>query len=99
MPRSCDDVCYTPKSGHVQCTSSCLLWAKSGHHGGVSGAAAEGAPEALETIAGLRSESGTLNLQTSPVEAKVASTLPPNCSSARENSRDPKPRWPGAATS
>jgi hypothetical protein len=22
---------FTPKSGHVQCTSSCLLWAKSGH--------------------------------------------------------------------
>jgi hypothetical protein len=25
------DVCFTPESGHVQCTSSCLLWAKSGH--------------------------------------------------------------------
>src|SRR5215475_9662924 len=24
-------VCFTPESGHVQCTSSCLLWAKSGH--------------------------------------------------------------------
>ena len=24
-------VCFTPDSGHVQCTSSCLLWAKSGH--------------------------------------------------------------------
>src|SRR5215468_8242103 len=24
-------VCFTPKSGHVQRTSSCLLWAKSGH--------------------------------------------------------------------
>jgi hypothetical protein len=22
---------FTPKSGHVQCTSSCPLWAKSGH--------------------------------------------------------------------
>src|SRR5262245_23366658 len=22
---------FTPKSGHVQCSSSCLLWAKSGH--------------------------------------------------------------------
>jgi hypothetical protein len=22
---------FTPNSGHVQCTSSCLLWAKSGH--------------------------------------------------------------------
>jgi hypothetical protein len=22
---------FTPKSGHVQCTSSCLLWANSGH--------------------------------------------------------------------
>src|SRR5215471_11203752 len=27
---SCD-VCFTPESGHVQCTSSCLLWAKSRH--------------------------------------------------------------------
>src|SRR5262249_2608895 len=26
-------VCFTPKSGHVQCTSSCPLWAKSGHRG------------------------------------------------------------------
>jgi hypothetical protein len=24
-------VCFTPESGHVQCTSSCLLWARSGH--------------------------------------------------------------------
>src|SRR5215468_5275703 len=25
------DVRFTPKSGHVQCTRPCLLWAKSGH--------------------------------------------------------------------
>jgi hypothetical protein len=25
------DVCFTPESGHVQCTSSCPLWAISGH--------------------------------------------------------------------
>jgi hypothetical protein len=25
------DVRFTPESGHVQCTSSCLLWANSGH--------------------------------------------------------------------
>src|SRR6476620_11811091 len=25
------DVCSTPESGHVRCTSSCLLWANSGH--------------------------------------------------------------------
>jgi len=24
-------VCFTPESGHVQCTSRCLLWANSGH--------------------------------------------------------------------
>ena len=24
-------VCFTPQSGHVQCTSACRLWAKSGH--------------------------------------------------------------------
>jgi hypothetical protein len=24
-------VCFAPKSGHVRCTGSCLLWAKSGH--------------------------------------------------------------------
>jgi hypothetical protein len=24
-------VCFTPESGHLQCTSLCLLWAKSGH--------------------------------------------------------------------
>jgi|SRR5262245_30171984 len=24
-------VCFTPESEHVQCTSSCLLWAKSRH--------------------------------------------------------------------
>jgi hypothetical protein len=24
-------VCFTPESGHVQCTSLCLLWANSGH--------------------------------------------------------------------
>jgi hypothetical protein len=23
-------VCFTPESGHLQCNSSCLLWAKSG---------------------------------------------------------------------
>jgi hypothetical protein len=26
-------VCFTPESGHVPCTSLCLLWAKSGHAG------------------------------------------------------------------
>ena len=41
---------------------------------------------------GVSSESGTLKLQMSPVEAKVASAFPPNCSSARKNSRVPKPR-------
>jgi hypothetical protein len=25
------DVCFTPKSGLMQCNSQCLLWAKSGH--------------------------------------------------------------------
>ena len=25
---------FTPKSGHVQCTSRCLLWANSGHQAG-----------------------------------------------------------------
>jgi hypothetical protein len=24
-------VCFTPKSGHVQCKMTCPLWAKSGH--------------------------------------------------------------------
>jgi hypothetical protein len=24
-------VCFTPESGHVQCTRPCLLWARSGH--------------------------------------------------------------------
>jgi hypothetical protein len=24
-------VCFTPKSGHVLCSNSCLLWANSGH--------------------------------------------------------------------
>jgi hypothetical protein len=24
-------VCFAPESGHVRCTSLCLLWAKSGH--------------------------------------------------------------------
>jgi hypothetical protein len=23
---------FTPEGGHVRCTSSCLLWAKTGHH-------------------------------------------------------------------
>ena len=23
---------FTPETGHVQCTSPCLLWANSGHH-------------------------------------------------------------------
>jgi hypothetical protein len=27
------DVRFTPESGHVQCTSQCLLWANSGHDG------------------------------------------------------------------
>jgi hypothetical protein len=27
------NVCFAPESGHVQCTSSCLLWANSGHPG------------------------------------------------------------------
>jgi hypothetical protein len=26
-------VCFAPESGHVQCTSRCLLWANSGHSG------------------------------------------------------------------
>jgi hypothetical protein len=26
------DVRFTLESGHVRCTSSCLLWANSGHH-------------------------------------------------------------------
>jgi hypothetical protein len=25
-------VCFTPKSGHVQCKMTCPLWAISGHH-------------------------------------------------------------------
>jgi hypothetical protein len=25
------DICFTPESGHVQRTSSCLLWANGGH--------------------------------------------------------------------
>jgi hypothetical protein len=28
---SISNVCFTPESGHVRCTSLCLLWAKSGH--------------------------------------------------------------------
>jgi len=84
-------VCFTPKSGLMQCNSQCLLWAKSGHHDHLS-AESSGASEAEGIILGVRSESGTLNLQTSPVEAKAASTFPPNCSSARKNSRVPKPR-------
>src|SRR5262245_59857079 len=28
---------FAPESGYVQCTSSCLLWANSGHSGGASG--------------------------------------------------------------
>jgi hypothetical protein len=50
------------------------------------------ASEAGGTILGVSSKSGTLNSQISPVEAKVASAFPPNCSSARNNSRVPKPR-------
>jgi hypothetical protein len=26
---------FTPKSGHVQCTRPCLLWANSGHPAGL----------------------------------------------------------------
>jgi hypothetical protein len=26
------NVRFAPESGHVRCTSLCLLWAKSGHH-------------------------------------------------------------------
>jgi hypothetical protein len=26
-----DHVCFTPESGHVQCTWQCLLWARSRH--------------------------------------------------------------------
>jgi hypothetical protein len=26
-----NDVRFTPESGHVRCTSACLLWANSGH--------------------------------------------------------------------
>src|SRR5262249_23146802 len=29
-------VCFTPKSGHVRCTSRCLLWANSGHPGNLN---------------------------------------------------------------
>ena len=27
---------FPPENGHVQCTSACLLWAKSGHRAGYS---------------------------------------------------------------
>src|SRR5262249_12343834 len=33
---SCDYVCFTPESGHVQCTRLCPLWAKSGHRSNYS---------------------------------------------------------------
>src|SRR5262245_5176044 len=31
LGNSVGNVCFTPESGHVQCTTSCLLWANSGH--------------------------------------------------------------------
>ena len=60
--------------------------------GRVSAANTAGAWEAEGTILGVSSERGTLNLQMTPVGAKVASTFPPNCSNARKNSRVPNPR-------
>src|SRR5262249_49817610 len=57
-----------------------------------------GVPGAAWAVAGAACGSGTINLQSSPVEAKVASIFPPNCSSARRNNRVPKPRWIGAVT-
>jgi hypothetical protein len=60
--------------------------------GRVSAANTAGASETGGTILGVSSERGTLNLQTSPVEAKMAFMFPPNCSSARKNRRVPKPR-------
>jgi hypothetical protein len=43
-----------------------------------------GASELGGTILGVSSKSGTLKLQMSPVEAKVAFAFLPNCSSARK---------------
>src|SRR5215471_10840779 len=91
-------VCFTPESGHVQCTSPCLLWANSGHHCTVSAAYTAGVPGAGGTTLGAKSERGTFNLQTSPCEAKVTSAFPPNCSSADKISRVPKPRRFGTVT-
>jgi hypothetical protein len=59
--------------------------------GYVLGANTIGAPGLGGIVLAVRSGSGTLNLQTSPVEAKVGSTFPPNWSSARKKSRVPKP--------
>src|SRR5690348_4446556 len=39
-------VCFTPKSGHVRRTSSCRLWAKSGHRSSTKQRKAK-PPEAL----------------------------------------------------
>jgi hypothetical protein len=43
---------FTPESGHVQCNSACLLWAKSGH--------CEMAPEEKDRPTAVSSEIGRL---------------------------------------
>src|SRR5215468_6399953 len=44
------DVRFTPESGHMQCTSACLLWDKSGH----------GAIYSITSVARASSDAGTV---------------------------------------
>jgi hypothetical protein len=60
-------------SGHLAAQSECA----KGLFRIQSAASTEDAPDAGMML-GVRSERGTLNLQTSPVAAKIASALPPN---------------------
>ena len=55
-------------------------------------------PARSASAGGAWSGSITLRLQTRPVGAKFASTLPSNGPSARLNRRDPKPLWLGGLT-
>ena len=81
-------------SGHSRLRVECPLCAK-GDNAATTAVQSDvntfGSPVTSGAMLGELSGSTRLNLQISPFVAKVASTSPPNCLRARENSRVPKP--------
>jgi hypothetical protein len=64
---------FTPESGHVQCTSSCLLWANSGHC--LSSIAMSACPPGW--VNSIRQPRALAVVQSRPHIASMATTFPP----------------------